>query len=128
MKILVCGSRHCPQQVVIDSLNKLSLEWPKTPKDALGNWLPNVFIIAGGAKGADTAAIDWACINWCPFKEYPADWNKYGKAAGHIRNQQMLDEGKPDLVVAFLAPDSRGTKDMLSRAEKAGIPAKIINV
>lgn len=81
LKVLVCVSRHCPQQIVIDTLNKLSLEWPKTEPDELGNWLPAVEIISGAARGADTAAIDWAVINWCKFREFPADWNKYGKAA-----------------------------------------------
>lgn len=128
MKILVCGSRHCPQQIVIDKLNELSLGWPRTPSDALGNWLSAVEIISGAAKGADTAAIDWAVINLCKFREFPADWKTYGKAAGPIRNQQMLDEGKPDLVVAFLAPNSRGTKDMIQRAQKANIPVEIINI
>lgn len=40
----------------------------------------------------------------------------------------MLDEGKPDLVVAFLAQNSRGTKDMISRAKKAGVEVKVINI
>ena len=54
---------------------------------------------------------------------FPADWDKYHKAAGHIRNQQMLTEGKPTLVLAFhhdLAR-SKGTKDMVRRALKAGL-------
>ena len=59
---------------------------------------------------------EWARI---PVKEYPADWQKHGRAAGPIRNQQMLDEGKPDLVVAF--DGGRGTADMIARAEKAGV-------
>lgn len=55
---------------------------------------------------------------------YPADWDKYHRAAGHIRNQQMLAEGKPTLVLAFhhdLAK-SKGTKDMVRRALKEGLP------
>jgi hypothetical protein len=47
-----------------------------------------------------------------------------GKAAGPIRNQRMIDEGKPDLVIAF--PGGRGTADMVSRAKKAGIPVQEI--
>lgn len=112
----------------MDNLDKLSLSWPRTPENEYGNWLPAVHIIAGGAKGADTSAIYWAVINGCPFTEYPADWDKHGKAAGPIRNQQMLDEAKPDLVVAFLVPNSRGTKDMIARAEKARVPVTVINI
>lgn len=128
MKVLVCGSRHCPQQVVIDKLNELSMSWPKTKPDDHGNWLPAVEIISGAAKGADTAAVDWAVINWCKFTEFPAKWDLYGRRAGPIRNQQMLDEGKPDLVVAFLAPDSRGTKDMIKRAQKAGVEVLVVDI
>jgi hypothetical protein len=51
---------------------------------------------------------------------FPADWEKYGKAAGPIRNQQILVEGKPDLVVAFQG--GRGTANMVSRAQQAGVP------
>lgn len=46
-----------------------------------------------------------------------------GKAAGPIRNQRMLDEGKPDLVVAF--PGGRGTADMVRRAKAAGVPVRL---
>ena len=55
---------------------------------------------------------------------FPAQWDKYGKSAGVIRNQQMLDEGKPDTVVYFHdnIERSKGTKDMVSRAKKAGLP------
>jgi hypothetical protein len=55
-----------------------------------------------------------------------ADWDKHGRAAGPIRNQQMLDEGKPDLVVAFLLPQGSGTLDMIRRTEKAGIEVRVI--
>jgi len=82
-------------------------------------------IIAGGAPGADTAAVACAMVHWVEFKEYPADWKKYGPSAGPIRNQQMIDEGKPDLVVAF--PGGHGTADMVARAKKAGIPVKEIS-
>lgn len=84
------------------------------------NWLPTDFhIIAGKAKGADSGAVDWAVVNWVSFKEYPADWSKYGKRAGYIRNKQMLEEGKPDLVIAF--PGGRGTAMMVDLAKKAGV-------
>lgn len=87
--------------------------------DQYGNWLPDVFVISGKARGADTLAIDWAVVNWQDYKEFPADWEKYGKSAGYIRNQQMLDEGKPDIVVAF--PGGAGTRMMVNIARKAGV-------
>jgi hypothetical protein len=57
-----------------------------------------------------------------PIDVYVAQWKKHGRAAGPIRNQRMLDEGKPDLVVAF--PGGRGTADMIRRAERAGVPVQ----
>lgn len=119
MRILVCGGRDfTDRQLMNDVLNKIV---PRTPEDQYGNWLPaGVTIIHGKARGADIMADEWAVVNWCSIEEYPADWEKHGKAAGFIRNQQMLDEGKPDLVVAF--PGGNGTADMVRRAKKAGVP------
>lgn len=63
-----------------------------------------------------------------PVRAFPADWTTHGKAAGPIRNSQMLKEGLPDLVVAFLAPDSRGTANMIAQAEKAGVKTIVVNI
>jgi len=89
------------------------------------NWLPSdIVIIHGGARGADKCADEWAVVNWCRFQEYPADWVKYGKAAGFIRNKQMLVEGKPDLVIAF--PGGRGTAMMVKLAREAGVETIVV--
>ena len=50
---------------------------------------------------------------------FPAEWKKHGKAAGPIRNRKMLQDGKPDLVLAF--PGGRGTANMVELATDAGI-------
>lgn len=129
--ILVCGTRKIDPKkayfLVRDALDKIIIErgWI-TESDEYGNFLPEVKIIAGAAKGIDTAAVNYAVVNWQVFEEFPADWDKYGKSAGRIRNQQMLDEGKPDLVVAFPGPESIGTWDMIRRAKKAGVEVIII--
>lgn len=85
-------------------------------------------IIEGGARGADSLGAQYAEEVGIPSRRFPALWGTYGKAAGPIRNTQMLKEGAPDLVVAFLAPNSRGTKHMISIAEKAGVPVKVIHI
>ncbi len=82
-------------------------------------WLPDCTIIEGGATGVDSVAADWAAVNWTGLKEYKADWNKHGKAAGCIRNKQMLEEGIPDIVVAF--PGGSGTAHMIKLAQEAGV-------
>lgn len=79
-------------------------------------------LIHGGAEGADKLAAQWAWLNKIKTECYPIsreDWRVHGKAAGPIRNQQMLDEGKPSLVVCFVG--GKGTADMRRRALKAGV-------
>jgi hypothetical protein len=74
--------------------------------------------------GADAIADEWAKVVWAADPEpHPADWKQYGKAAGPIRNQAMVDLGA-DICLAFIRNGSRGTKDCADRAEKAGIPVE----
>jgi len=75
-------------------------------------------VLSGCAPGADTLGTEWAEAKGIQVAR-PADWNTHGRAAGPIRNQQMLDEGKPELVVSF--PGGRGTADMVRRVRAAGI-------
>jgi hypothetical protein len=91
----------------------------RTKPDKYGNYLYDVTIIAGGARGADSLAADWAAVNNTNYKEYPAQWEKYGRRAGYLRNKQMLDEGKPELVIAF--PGGVGTRMMVQLAKTAGV-------
>lgn len=81
---------------------------------------PIKLLVHGGASGADDLAGQWARHVGVPWKAYPAYWKSEGKAAGPKRNQRMLDEGQPHLVIAF--PGGDGTADMVRRAEKAQVP------
>ena len=76
-------------------------------------------LIHGGARGADTLAGGWAAARKIQTSVFYANWAKWGKTAGFVRNQTMLDEGKPDVVVAF--PGGTGTADMVRRATQAGV-------
>ena len=76
-------------------------------------------IIHGDSPGADTLGKHWAEERGKPSEAYPAQWAMYGDAAGPRRNQQMLDEARPDGLVAF--PGGRGTADMICRARAAGL-------
>lgn len=131
MKVLVTGGRDWNKRKVtyaaLDQLNAIY------KFDTL---------IDGMAKGADELAFDWAISRGIKTERYKADWDnidrpgavikytKWGKpydaAAGSIRNQQMLDEGKPDLLVAF--PGNNGTADMIRRARDAGIEIKHVTL
>lgn len=88
-------------------------------------------IVNGAATGADKLASDWARDrkkhNGTTIRlyEFPAAWNQYGPSAGPIRNQQMLDARKPEVVVAF--PGGVGTNNMITKAQQASIPVVSID-
>lgn len=77
-------------------------------------------IVTGGCPGADWLARKWARKNKIPYFQYEADWKRYGKAAGPIRNREMIVKEKPEVLVAF--PGTSGTADCVARATKAGVP------
>lgn len=80
------------------------------PRDAV--------MVHGAARGADNiAAHTWVTMGGT-CEPHPANWDKYGQAAGHIRNQEMVDSGL-DLLIAF--PGGNGTANMVERAKKAGV-------
>jgi hypothetical protein len=119
--MLVCGGRDFEDQEFLnETLDRICFNrgWILEPGE-YGNFLAHVHLIHGGARGTDLLAEDWAIGHWCDWTEFEADWDTHGKKAGPIRNQQMLEEGKPDVVVAF--PGGKGTADMVRRAKKAGI-------
>ena len=107
-RVLICGDRNWTN---IESI-----------RNAVAQFKPTL-IIEGEAKGADTLGRMVAEELNIPTMRFPAEWGRYGKSAGPIRNQQMLDEGKPTLVLAFHSDieKSKGTKDMVARATKACI-------
>jgi hypothetical protein len=124
MRVLVCGGRDYDDRNAV--FRWLDANTPRSVPDQYGNDMPlGVTIIHGCCPtGTDRWADEWAVVNWCNIAEYPADWRTHGRTAGPIRNQRMIDDGKPDLVVAF--PGGRGTADMVRRAEAAGIPVERI--
>ena len=109
-RVLVCGGR--------------AYEDRQRVFEILAQRQPSV-VIQGCARGADSFAGEWADLNGVEHLRFPADWDNLGRAAGPIRNQQMLDEGRPDLVIAF--PGSKGTRDMMRRAVLAGVPVEMID-
>lgn len=86
---------------------------------------PIGLLVHGGASGADSLGGEWAERHGVPVRVFKADWKAFGKGAGPKRNQQMLDEAKPDKAVAF--PGGKGTADMKTRATRAGIPVEEVS-
>jgi hypothetical protein len=113
LRVLVCGGRNYrDQEHVWTFLSELDAKQP------IG------LLIHGAATGADRLAQAWARDRLIPDREFESNWPKDGAAAGPMRNQRMIDEGKPDLVVAF--PGGPGTADLMQRAKMHGV--KVIEV
>jgi hypothetical protein len=114
MKFLICGGRDW------NDLGKVRARMERLPKDSV--------VIHGDARGADRMAGSVGRSLGLLVEAFPADWTRHGKAAGPIRNRQMLDQ-KPDLVIAFhedLA-SSKGTLDCVSEARRRGIPVEVVS-
>ena len=108
-RVLVCGDRYwTDKEMIREKLikNKHNID----------------LIIEGGANGADRLAFECAKELDIPVMEFSAGWAKFGRAAGPIRNKQMIDEGKPEIVLAFHddITKSKGTKNMVEQARKRG--------
>jgi YspA, cpYpsA-related SLOG family len=124
MRILICGDRNWTDQTLIEVVLEGHYRRARLDRKQL-------VLIEGCARGADKVACEWGPngLVGMTHEHFPAEWDKYGKSAGPIRNRQMADEGKPDIVYAFhddLA-GSRGTIDMVRVVKKAKIPLVIVS-
>lgn len=118
MRVIICGGRDFKDF----TKGKLILEQLLMYQAAMGL----LTVIEGGAKGADTMACEWTGQHVrCHHIQVNAEWEIHGKAAGHIRNAEMLTY-KPDMVIAF--PGGRGTENMIKLAKKAEVPVLRIEI
>lgn len=106
MRLLIAGSRDWQDETQI--------------RQALEHAHPTV-LIHGAARGADSIAARLAYAMGIEALAFPADWGRYGRAAGPLRNQRMLDEGRPEWAILFAdhIATSYGTRDMFRRAERS---------
>jgi hypothetical protein len=120
MRLLVCGSRTWTDRARLRQvLDQIVAE----------HCHGQVTVVEGDARGADRLAGQLARERGWAREVYPADWQRRGPSAGPRRNARMLREGRPDLVVAFTVGPlarSRGTADMVRRAQQAGVPIHLI--
>ena len=106
MKAVIAGGRNLPpSKKYFDYL------------DTISKLIPITHVIHGGCRGADGIAEDWADEKGCSVTEVGAEWVKYGRKAGPIRNRSMAQMAD----VCILFPGGTGTKSMLSEAVKAGL-------
>lgn len=112
-RLLVTGSRN------FDDRKKMSRAF-KRVLEKFG-YTDDLTLISGGARGADSLA-ESIFRNWgFNVEVHKAEWDRYGKRAGHIRNSEMVKSGA-DICVAFPIGESRGTRNCMDQVRKAGIP------
>lgn len=116
MKVLVCGGRDYENWRHVEGMLDL----------ISGLYGPITCVVTGACcdeegnpRGADWWAERWARKRGVRYAGFPADFKKYGKPAGPMRNQVMLDEQLPSIVLAF--PGNRGTANMIGAAERFGL-------
>lgn len=112
-KVIIAGTRY------FDDYDLL-----KVKCDNILSNLDNIEIVSGRAKGADRLGEKYAKENNYSLKCFPANWHKYKKAAGPIRNKEMAEYA--DYLIVFWDGESKGTKNMIERAEKHGLKVRII--
>ena len=110
-KVIVAGSRTFQNYPLLcKELDKI--------KEQIGE------VVSGEARGADALGLTYAYDNDIKVKGFPADWERYGKSAGFVRNGEMADYA--DCLIAFWDGQSVGTKDMIDKMEKLGKEVHII--
>lgn len=113
-KVVVAGGRDFNDyELLKETLNYL-----------LQKKLPDVEIVSGAARGADSLGERYAQEYNLSIHRKPADWDRYGKSAGYRRNAEMAKYA--DAAVCFWDGKSRGTKHMIDLAEKEGLQVKVI--
>lgn len=115
MRVVIFGGRNFTHRRLLDAV-----------LDRLHARLHFTVVIEGDYKGVDRMAGDWARKRGLGDEKFPADWKLHRKRAGPIRNQAMIDQGKPDVAIGF--PGGDGTRDMTVRARMAGIDLYTVEI
>jgi hypothetical protein len=113
MKIAIIGSRDFTDR-------KLLNEVLESYKSKI------TLVVSGAARGADKLGEQWAIDNNIKTLIFPADWDKYGKRAGFIRNEDIIKNC--DGAIAFWNEVSNGTRHSISLCEKYNKPCKIVKI
>lgn len=108
MKLIIAGSRHL--KVTFEELKALTTHYGLNPTE----------IVSGTAKGIDTCGEDFGYIKAITVKKFPADWDRFGKSAGHKRNAQMAEYA--DALLLIWDGQSKGSAGMKSIMIKLNKP------
>lgn len=109
IKVIVAGSRSIrDKNTVMEAIN----ESPHTPFHGE--------LVSGGAQGVDAKAKEIANhFKHIEYREFEAEWNNYGSAAGPMRNDRMAEYA--DALIAVWDGESNGTRDMIEKALERGL-------
>lgn len=113
MRLLIAGSRGFEDYALL--VKKLAR--------ILGEVRPDV-VVSGGARGADRLGERWAKERGIAVRRFPADWERLGKRAGYVRNEEMAEDATH--LVAFWDGKSRGTKHMIDIARREQLAVRIV--
>lgn len=113
MKVIIAGGREFSDYELL-----------KSSCDNILSSVTDIEIVSGKSLGADKLGEYYAKEKGYKVKEFPADWIKYKKGAGPIRNKQMAEYA--DGLIAFWDGRSKGTKNMIDLAKKHGLKVRII--
>lgn len=124
LRVIIAGSRN------FDNLSKLTTDvadiLSKIPMDSISK----TRIISGTARGADQMGEQYARNAGYEISRFPADWDRLGKRAGYVRNDEMarfaVADGNTGVLIAFWDGKSKGTKHMIGLAEKYGLETHIV--
>lgn len=124
MKVIIAGSRTITQRNIVNAsffwgLSKFVEEGCKLP-------LGEIEIVSGNANGVDKLGEELADFLKLDCKIFPANWNKYGKKAGYLRNIEMANYA--DALIAIWDGKSKGTKMMIDIAKKKGLKVYIYEI
>ena len=123
VRIIVCGGRH------FDDYNRMRSTIDGVIAE-IGSSVTAVEIVSGHCAGADQLGEKYAEEHGYPCKVFPANWEKHGRAAGPIRNSEMIkyaSEAEVPVVVAFRSPRTRGTNDTVKKATKKGFKVVVVD-
>lgn len=115
-RVIIAGSRSFKDYAVLQTACDNLLAKKKQTH--------HIVVVSGTAKGADTLGEQYASERGYTVERFPADWQRYGKAAGPVRNRRMADNA--DALIAFWDGHSTGTKDMIMKAKKKGLATRVI--
>ena len=110
MKTIIAGSRWLYAPAFLEQIME-AIDW--TPSE----------VVSGCARGPDLMGEQWAKSRGIPVKQFPANWDAHGKAAGPIRNKEMADYA--EAAVIMWDEQSKGTKSMIDLARAAGLKVEV---